>query len=64
MSEWDGWGGWGCVEVYFGCVGVDGHFLQVSGGGWEWLEVYFGWVWVSVDEWDEWDGHLFQYNLN
>ena len=27
MGDWSGWSGWECVEVYFGSVGVDGHFL-------------------------------------
>ena len=34
----------------FGWVGVDEHFLLVSGGGWGWEEVYFGWVEMSGGE--------------
>ena len=39
--------GWGYVEVYFGWVGVGGHFLWMDRNGWGWVEVYFQWVGVS-----------------
>ena len=35
-------GGWGWVEVYFGWVRLDGHFLWVIGDRWGWVNVYFG----------------------
>ena len=50
-------GGRECVEVYFGWLGVGGHFFWVGGGGWRyilggwgWVEVYFGWVGVGGGE--------------
>ena len=51
-------GGWKCVEVYFGWLGVGRHFLWVSGSLWWWVEVYFGrvgagghFLWVSGGVW-------------
>ena len=35
-------GEWGWVEVYFGWVGVGGHFLWVGRNEWGWVEVYYG----------------------
>ena len=40
-------GKWGLMDVYFGWVGVNGHFLWVGGDEWRWVEVYFGWVGMS-----------------
>ena len=51
-----GW--WGWVAVYFGWVGLGGHFLWVGEGEWDWVEVYFEsvgvgghFLWVSGGGW-------------
>ena len=32
-------GGWGCVKVYFGWVGLDGNVLWVGDDGCGWVKV-------------------------
>ena len=46
------------MEVYFGWVGLGGHFLWVGGGifwlggsGWERVKAYFWWVEMGGGEW-------------
>ena len=37
-------GGCGLLKVYFGWVGLFGHFGRKGRGMWCWVNVYFGWV--------------------
>ena len=39
------------MEVYFGWVEVNGHFLGVGGGGWKYILGEWEWVVVYGDEW-------------
>ena len=43
------------MKLYFGWVGVGGHFLYVHRGGWVLVEVCFGWLGV--------DGHFLWVSL-
>ena len=35
----DRWGGWRCMEYYFGWVGVGWKIFWVGGGGWSWVDM-------------------------
>ena len=39
---------WGCMEQYFGRVGVSGALFWV---GWGWVGKHFGWMGVSGGGW-------------
>ena len=43
--------GWGCVEVYFGWVGVGRHFLWVGEAGRRYILAGWRWLGVSGDAW-------------